>query len=381
MYINFSKDAKSKWGTCHVNEVQNVRTDQFYTSWQIYTDQTTMQYGPVYGNFCFDFDGDLDEAKQDCLKIYNYFLSNGVTDNNINALFSGNKGFHLEIDYRSFMDKPEFDLHLIYKVAAMDLNKSIKGNRDQTTMDLKIYSIRRLFRYANSIHNKTGLYCIPITHEELEGDIKNIIELAKSKRDIKKEHSYSPSMVKLFENAKTFYFKSCTFFENKFSVEHLNNGNYPPCIDNILNNGVNEGERNYILYLLMRHLKKFETEEKLSQITMNYAHKNNIDEKEALSTMRSALKRHGSFLSCLALKGYCNKELCDSLASSEKISTPDLFFKTLDIEESKKELIKNINNGKYNRKITTGIKCLDNCSVIVQDSIVVIASLSNVGKT
>ena len=384
MYVEYSNKLKEKWKLCRLEDIHKYVAEEFYKTWQVYTDAVVKENGAIYGNWVFDFDGDIEEAKQDCIAIYDFFLKKGVKDTNITAYFSGSKGFHIEIDYRSYMDKPEFDLHLIYKYAYSELDKLIKNNRDKSTMDGSIYSIRRMFRYPNSRHPKTGLYCVPLTREDLNKAVGFIKLIAENTKEIKDGYEKDDALIKLFENAKTHHYKKVSEYEEKSSVIFRNTGNYPPCINNMLKEGVKDGERNRSIYLLARALKQWETDETVKDKLVDYANRINLTSQEALATARSALKRPGSFLSCLSMYGYCDKTLCETLKDTkhiEQIESHSKYFEVKTLTESKKDLVKNIKEGKYDRKIKTGIKHLDNCSLIVQDSVVVLASLSNIGKT
>jgi hypothetical protein len=109
-----------------------------------------------------DFDDKVNpnNARLDAIKLYDAFIGKGINPKNIKIYFSGKKGFHVELDYRSYMDKPIHELHLIYKMFYL-INKD-----DLLTLDKTIYSIRKQWRVVNTRHSGSGLFCIQISREE-----------------------------------------------------------------------------------------------------------------------------------------------------------------------------------------------------------------------
>lgn len=93
--------------------------------------------------------------------------------------FSGSKGIHMVIPYECLQIKPNQHIHQAFKRLASRIEKHLK----HSTLDVKIYDDKRLFRYTNSIHLKTGLFKIPLQLSELIAlDYDQICHLAKEQR-------------------------------------------------------------------------------------------------------------------------------------------------------------------------------------------------------
>jgi hypothetical protein len=109
--------------------------------------------GDAYAeNLVFDFDStDLEQAKKDVVELLKRMKDNGVdVRKSCNIYFSGNKGFHVEFPIaRKFTPEK-------LKLICSNLAKGLKS------FDLKIYNVTRLFRIANTKHQVSGLYKIPL---------------------------------------------------------------------------------------------------------------------------------------------------------------------------------------------------------------------------
>ena len=94
------------------------------------------------------------------------------------AYFTGGRGFHVVIPSTAFGQTPASDNHLI--------NRRIAGLIEEETGELHtdpaIYSNRRQFRLPNSRHQKTGLFKIALTREDLNQGEAYII--AKAERRV-----------------------------------------------------------------------------------------------------------------------------------------------------------------------------------------------------
>lgn len=123
----------------------------------------------------------LEQSRTDAAKIINFFMSRfGLTEDEIRVFFSGSKGFHILVNPIVLGIKPDRLLHRFFKVIANYLEVQL-GLKSLDTGS--IYGKGRMLRLVNSIHHKSGLFKVELTHEELKGDLYNIIkELAKSPR-------------------------------------------------------------------------------------------------------------------------------------------------------------------------------------------------------
>lgn len=90
--------------------------------------------------------------------------------------FTGNKGFAVYIDF------PEVQLNKqTVKLVLRKYLESIKSVLSLKTIDRACFdSISRISRLPNTINYKSGLYCIPLTREELWNSLSNIKKSAKA---------------------------------------------------------------------------------------------------------------------------------------------------------------------------------------------------------
>jgi hypothetical protein len=119
-----------------------------------------------------------DLARQDAVKVVRFFLDAGLAQIQVRVWFSGKKGFHLTVDPFALGAQPHPELHLHYKQLALFLVEHL----GLTTADLKIYTCRRMWRLADSIHGGTGLYSVEVSFSELAGSIDSIWALAGAPR-------------------------------------------------------------------------------------------------------------------------------------------------------------------------------------------------------
>lgn len=390
LFVDYMAGKKTEWLRCPLDDVEKYRSEvDFHITWQRYCNELRGQFGEMFGNCPFDFDHeeDIEIAQRDCIKVYDFFVRGGVRPQNIRLFFSGRRGFHLELDYRSFMEKPVFDLHLIYREFYKHLESKIKPEKHKSTMDPAIYASRHLWRYPNTKHSKTGLYCIPITYDELKLPYVRIFDLAGNKRTVDTSYADDPKLKKYFADCQTAYWKSVEDFEKRKTLVQTYSGGYPPCIKKIMEEGLPSGTRNNTFYLLARFLKGFKKEpEVYSQLEELAAKSYNGSDgiKEARLTVASALKREGSFLSCSSFSAWCDKEQCNAFSKKSSMVHTARVEKAFNICSYKDAvpLLKDaIKRGEYFRVLNTGIDQLDQKTKVLQDSVVVIASLSDVGKT
>lgn len=179
--------------------------------------------------FYWDIDNmsDFETGKSDTIEIVRRLESIGFTNDSIRVFFSGNKGFHV-FALSSFMKERTL----------CDNNRDIVKNfcskvaEGLSSFDDKVYDKTRLIRAANSKHNKTGLFKVEITVDELQsGDRKYFESIAAKERDITpKKHCNS-------EHVKNFILKNCLSNDTKSRVS--NSG-----LINGISNGFDISQRN-----------------------------------------------------------------------------------------------------------------------------------------
>lgn len=123
----------------------------------------------------FDFDSkdNLSKAREDALETAGRLMAKGIDEDAISCYFTGSKGFSLEVELNESITPDKFRA-IVFDVAG-----------DLPTFDKVVNDPNRIVRIANTKHNKSGLYKIPLTPDELtnlsEFDIKL---LAKNPRKV-----------------------------------------------------------------------------------------------------------------------------------------------------------------------------------------------------
>lgn len=150
------------------------------------------------GSLYFDFDGVT--SQEDTKKLVDFLVSQGCAKDSIQIFYSGNKGFHVEVPFPTLGISPAKELSKVYKIIALQ----IKEKLGLETLDTVIYDDVRLFRLANSINGKSGLYKIPLYYEELALPLTAIKEMARSPRHDFEHQAETPwsQFPGLYEKAK-----------------------------------------------------------------------------------------------------------------------------------------------------------------------------------
>ncbi|TYS60511.1 DNA primase [Sutcliffiella horikoshii] len=201
---------------------------------------------------------DLDHAENpavsqaDAVKLIKFFTEDlDIREKDIWVYFSGSKGFHILINSQALGIHPRADLHKIFKHIAGYLIHRL----ELTSMDLVVYSDRRLLRLPNSVHQKTKLYKIELSLDEVRTlSLEEIKEKASTPRrepvftkDSRLEglklrgksgHFYHDKMQEYLQAAAT---------NRKYDNEEFNfkKGSPPVCVQDILEGGwKKDGDRN-----------------------------------------------------------------------------------------------------------------------------------------
>lgn len=164
----YSVEVIDEWRKQHNNT--DVFTSVFYYDKEDI--RKAKQSGPLY----FDLDGEY--ALDDLRALFEFLLKQGCPTGSVHIYYSGSKGFHLEVPFEALGVGPAYEANKAYEVIA----KEIKGIIHASSLDTGIYDAVRLWRLSNSINSKSGLFKIPLTHEELQLALDEIKELAKNPR-------------------------------------------------------------------------------------------------------------------------------------------------------------------------------------------------------
>ena len=284
----------------------------FKTAYKYNTKDINNSY--LLGDFYLDFDDkeNFENVREDVLTTINLLCKIfKLKIDEINIYFSGGKGIHLTVSKEVLGIQPSKHLNVVFKYIMNFLRNQTKHK----TIDIKIYDNKRLFRVSNSKHEKTGLYKIRISYDELKSlEYDSIRQLATNKRlycDNKCELNNYAS------NIYTHFYKKAMIEFNRLATEEFFSNSKkkirdtPPCIQKLIDDGPVEGTRNNTIAILTsfyytKGLTYQETKMKLLEWACG-----EISEVEINRTLKSMYhneKRYG----CRTLKIYseCDYDNC-----------------------------------------------------------------------
>lgn len=240
--------------------IEEAKNTDVFTSVQRYRSKEKIKTGgeiflaPLY----FDFDSQIvEESRVDAVKVVNFLIDDlHIPKESVEVYFSGGKGFHVIVQPSVLGIEPSADLHLVLKYIVGYIAQYL----DTKTLDLSIYTVRRMFRIPLSIHSTTGLHKIELETMELAAlNADEIKEIAKAPRVINK--AKSSIGVKL---AKQFYADKLLEYKDLQSVKtdevtnlRFTKEDWPECVKDLYNGGwKQEGHRNQAIVQLACFLKE-----------------------------------------------------------------------------------------------------------------------------
>lgn len=288
-----------------------------YCSAYIY-DNEKVEEANLYGNLYLDFDDahDLNNAREDAIHTLSFFkIVYQIEPDKIKIYFSGNKGFHLIIPSEILGIQPRKDLNCVFKSIA----EQVKTFSIHKTVDLQIYDNKRLFRVPNTINSKTGLYKVMLTSDELINlNEQQIKDLAKQPRNMvmKNKPYYNPvagnQYLKAIENYERMA-KELVTREKGFRYKKTLNVT-PECIQNILENGAEEGYRNITIACLTSFYRESgKTFDEIIDLMTEWNSKNTkpTPTREMKATVKSIFYGNKTYgCSTLQTITHCNKSDC-----------------------------------------------------------------------
>jgi hypothetical protein len=224
---------------------------------------------------------DLDYAENpavtlgEAVKIVSFFLNElDLQPSDIQIFFSGSKGVHVLVSSQALGIQPRDDLHKIFKhiasylkyrlgdfVTAEDGTEHIEPVK---SIDLVVYTSHRMLRLPNSLHQKTKLYKIELTFDELRAlSIDQIKSMAaEPRRSINIDHSD----VKRRTRASHFYMDKLEEYEEAAATSSsryandeykFDKDNPPVCVKDIIAHGWKKsGDRNQATVQLAAYMKQ-----------------------------------------------------------------------------------------------------------------------------
>lgn len=276
----------------------------------------------LYGGLYLDFDDEnnFENVREDVLTALSYFrIVYKISPEDVEIYFSGKKGVHIVIPPEIMNVTPEPDLHVIFKYMAGSINAYTKNK----TIDMKIYDNKRLFRIPNTVHGATGLYKIRLSFEELRDyPIDKIKKLAIKERKVKHSEHQKNTFAerqyhRMITEARQEMKDASKDHKYKKSINFV-----PPCIQYILDNGAEQGQRNMTIACLSSFYKQYGKSlmEAIDIITeWNSKNVEPIGEVELKRTVKSLYMSEKSYgCSTLKLLSKCTPKDCKFEQNKEK---------------------------------------------------------------
>lgn len=167
----------------------------------------------------------------------------GIGREQVEIYFSGKKGLSVLVPTATLGLGPDEKLNQIFRLIAGDLAKQCAHK----TLDLQIYDRLRLFRLANSRHEETGLYKIPLTVSEALSFPLTVLQWsAQGPRRLSSNASQLSSRA----------VRRINLLLSRYGVSGLrkrsaNTFSYiPPCVQNLTQDTICAGRRNNTLAIL-----------------------------------------------------------------------------------------------------------------------------------
>lgn len=253
-FIRLTKGVADKGKLIPYNEIFDHiedRENDYYASAYLYSDEQVEEFkknGTVRGiknvvtnRIWFDFDTSEDpsfaqiDAKEAIRRLEKY----GINKNNIEIYFSGNKGFHLVVTLNRYITPDQ-----VYNICVKKFGKDLKS------LDSSVYDPSRIFRVPGTKHQKSGLYKIPLTYNQLYlSTIPQIKKLASSLDNIKDDFEWEVASPKeeLFEMPQQREIKNVEVDELDFSKKP---SQWKNCKWALLQGNFSEGQRHNALMVI-----------------------------------------------------------------------------------------------------------------------------------
>lgn len=268
----FMKDGRpTKWRRIHIEDlptaVAEAANHDAYNSIQRYSDAiipvgdtAEMHYCPLY----FDFDappGEVATAQRETRILVDWLKDSlDLDDPQIRIWFSGQKGFHVLVSPTAFGVVPMEDLTYVYKSLAEHVAQAL----NLTTLDLSVYSRRRVLRVENTVHRKTNLYKRELDHDEITLDIDAIKGLAAAPRrkPVVEPEEFEGDSVKravefldIFQREYAARREAAQAQKNQIVLLDTSGGD-PVCVQDIMGGGLKKaGDRNKATLALAGYYK------------------------------------------------------------------------------------------------------------------------------
>lgn len=282
---------------------QHYHNEGVYLSAYLYDNFEDLDNSYLFGDMYLDFDDeeDLSNSQRDAILAVWYLRQPyklNLPESAFRIYFSGNKGFHVFIPATAFGLTPDQNLNEHFKLMALDVKEQCPNN----TLDTQIYDRRRVLRMANSRHEKTGLYKVPLTYKELcELTPDEIRE--KAKEPYRLAYPEVPLTARAAAAMEQYRHQFKTRYEGAFSRHRENAGKTldftPACVQELLDAGPTRGQRNHTACVLTSFfMKRGYSEEQTWEALLewyNLAPSRDFPERELRQAMQSIWKSERNY--------------------------------------------------------------------------------------
>lgn len=301
------------WKRIRVDEVKAFQNDEAFnfncfTTVQRFATQNRKKSGEIFlSPLYFDLDHAENPAisQADAVKLIKFFTEElDVKESDIWVYFSGSKGFHILINSRALGIEPSDDLHKIFKHIAGYLVHRL----ELQSLDLVVYTAKRMLRLPNTIHQKTRKYKIELNIEELtDKTLEEIKEMANQPRR-PEELKYTtatrretlevrPAAAHLYQDKRKEYLEAAATAKKQYDTDNFNfkKGKPPVCVQDILDNGwKKDGDRNQATVQLACYFKdaghtKDETLEILEEWVQRFTSSTGYEKKQRVANTRGVV--------------------------------------------------------------------------------------------
>ncbi len=156
----------------------------FYTSvWQYNSED--LEGGKRMSSLYFDLDNKEDPGVSytETFALLNH-LTQYIPREAIHVYFTGLKGFHVECEALALGIVPSTENHVAFRYIA----NQIKTELSLSTLDFSVYDARRMWRYPNTKHQKSGLYKVEVLDDSMTLD--DISRYAVQPRELNNEEQH-----------------------------------------------------------------------------------------------------------------------------------------------------------------------------------------------
>ena len=218
-----------------------------------------------------------DEKTLDILRGIIYELENADMNSNCFQSYFSGSGYHLILSGDLFNFQPGNDLPYIVKQTMKKLMPDI---------DSSIYMRTGIYRLQHTPNQKTGLYKIPLTRDEvMNKNPKEIFELAKDPRlnfpynALEGNGEFESRIVKEVPDVRAF---------NKISEPNK----IIPCVQSMLNQGAREGSRHITAMRVISHFKRHGIPSHYAKVCMLHWNNKSMPEAGIIEMVENVYNRN-----------------------------------------------------------------------------------------